>query len=570
MQPDSQQNVCFQGFTLDAARGCLTAERGEIDLRPKSFEVLRYLVEHAGRLVSKDELMQAIWPNVTVTEHSLTHCISEIRSAIGDRDQTIIKTVPRRGYLFSAPVHTPAMPVRDGSEPANPIAAVPSVSRRGLSNMRLRASMLLVVLALGVLAAAAFAWIATTKSSAPEERPSLAVLRFANQSGDPSQDYLAEGLSEDLITSLSRISNLFVIGRHSSFAYSGRGMPAAQIGRELGARYLLDGSVRRDGERIRVAVQLIDTGSRGELWAQNYDEPFTGVFTLQDDLTRKIVDTLVVRVNRTELARSLRKPPGNLAAYDYYLRGNALLKSRSGINRGEMVAQARTYFEQSLAADPNYVPSLQGLAEAYNIIWLEITEYPPIANEHRKPATLEHARTLADRAVALDPLLPEAHITRAYILNWQYEREEAQAEVRKALDLNPNITDGRIAHILMQNGHADEAIAFLERAVRHDPLPPDIYLSWLGNSYYLVGRYEEAYRALKAGSQKMPTYRAMFVWLAAAAAQAGHAEEAKTTAAMVLMQNPGFTIEAWLDLIRLQPNNAARLAEGLRKAGLPE
>jgi adenylate cyclase len=527
-----QRTYSFEGLSLDLERGCLTSAQGELALRPKSFEVLRYLVENAGRLVSKQELVSAVWPRINVNDDSLARCISEVRAAIGDRRQQVIKTVPRRGYRFVVAVRNGGAPQL--SETMKPVAPVAAADR------------------------------------SPTDRPSIAVLHFAGSKPDPAQDYLAEGLSEDLITSLSKFSDLFVIARHSAFAVKDLDGNAAHIGRELGVRYLLSGSVRRDGQRIRVTAQLIDATSGRQLWAQGYDRPFASVFELQDELTQKIVDTLLVRLKQSELARSLRKAPENLASYDYYLRGNALLKNRAGTDRGQMVAEARRLLEQAVAADPGYAPAIQGLAEAYLIIWLERTGHPPLHAELRNPATLDRARSLAERALQLDPFVAEAHATLAWTLHWQYRRQEALAEFERAHALNPNLADGRYAHALMQVGRAAEAVQFMQRVMLHDPLPPAIYLSWLGNSYYLLRRYDEAFSTLSNGAERMPGYQAMLVWLAAAAARVDRRQEAGDAASRVVRIEPDFTITKWLDFIRLVPDDAINLREGLRLAGLPE
>jgi TolB-like protein/Tfp pilus assembly protein PilF len=528
-----QRIYCFEGLTLDLHRGCLTSAEGERMLRPKSFEVLRHLVENAGRLVSKQELVSVVWPQVSVNDDSLARCVSEVRLAIGDRQQRIIKTLPRRGYRFVVPVESRSLSAPIADRP------LPGVARAEPFPPSL-------------------------------DRASIAVLHFARNSPDPAQDYLAEGLSEDLITSLSKFSDLFVIARHSAFSFKDRDCDAARIGRELGARYLLSGSVRRDGERIRVTAQLVDSVSDRELWAQTYDRPFTSVFGLQDELTQKIVATLVVHLKQTELARSLRKAPGNLAAYDYFLRGNALLKNRAGADRGRMVAEARSLLKQAVDADPYYAPAVQGLAEAYLIIWLERSGYAPLAAELRNPATLERARSLAQQALQIDPFLAEAHATLGWTLHWQYRRQEGLAEFEKARALNPNLADGRYAHALMQVGRAAEAVEFMQRALLHDPFPPAMHLSWLGNSYYLLGRYDDAFATLSIGAERMPDYPSILVWLAAAAARVGRHHVARDAAARIMRQQPDFSIASWLDFIRLEPDDAANLNEGLRCAGLPD
>jgi TolB-like protein len=328
MQPNSCDRVRFDRFVLDLAGGTLRKGAERINLRPKSFEVLCHLVRNAGRIVGKDELFEVVWPDVHVTEDSLTRCVSEVRTVLADTDQKIIETVPKRGYIFLASV----MPVGLGD--AAPRLVESTVALENVT-------------------------------------PSIAILRFETLSAEAGQEYFGDGLAEDLITSLSRFSNLCVISRNSSFAYSARHSDTNQIGRELKVRYIVEGSVRRETARFRVTARVVDAERQSVIWAQSYDQPLNNVFEVQDDLTRNIVGTLITNVSRAELARSMRQPTSSLAAYDYYLRGRSLLANRSGTDRGRMVAEARGMFEKSLMADDDYAPAVEGLAEAYNIIWLE-------------------------------------------------------------------------------------------------------------------------------------------------------------------------------------------------------
>jgi adenylate cyclase len=233
-----------------------------------------------------------------------------------------------------------------------------------------------------------------------------------------------------------------------------------------------------------------------------------------------------------------------------------------------MVAEARSMFEKSLAADADYAPAVEGLAEAYNIIWLEHSDSRATYDEHRNPTTLQRALDLADRAILLNPYSANGYITRAYILHWLYRRDDAREDVKKSLEFNQNQSDGRIGHMMMHTGRAQEALDLFPNALRYDPFPPSIYLSWQGNSFYLLSRFEESFRTLTRGSERMPTYRSMFVWLAAVAATAKHMDDARHAAAKVTTQQPSFTIRAWLDFIRLPECDGNLFAESLWRAGL--
>jgi adenylate cyclase len=302
----------FDNCDLDLARGCLRVANREVDLRPKSFDVLRYLVEHQGRLISKDEILKAVWPNLAVTDESLARCISEIRSVVGDSHQKIIKTVPRRGYLFS--VHASCEPRAEPSTQASrpePIRAV-------------------------------------------DHKPSIAVLAFTNLSGDPSQEYFSDGITEDVITELSRFSELFVIARNSSFQYKGNFPDIRQVGRELGVRYVLEGSIRRVEDRVRITAQLVDASTGVHLWAERYDRELTDVFAIQDEVARTIVAILAAHVKKAEAERTLLKPPTTWEAYDFYIRAADTFTSYWSSYKVEEVYETRRLLERSLALDPNY------------------------------------------------------------------------------------------------------------------------------------------------------------------------------------------------------------------------
>jgi adenylate cyclase len=572
----------FEGYALDVTRGLLSADDREIPLRPKSFEVLRYLVENADRLVSKDELMQVIWPSVIVTDDSLKRCVSDVRLALGDGEQRIIKTVPRRGYVFAAPVASSPIGTRaalipaaasieltDQEPPGVRELTIPDATWLTTGKQRTLAVLAGLILVL-IAVVGAWYWRQPAGLSLPD-RPSIAVLPFVNIGGDPEQDYFSDGMSEDLITSLSKFADLFVIARNSAFTYKGKQIDLSQIGRELGARYLVQGSVRRDADRLRITAQLVEGATGKQLWGERYDRELAGLFSVQDDVTQKIVVTLVAHVAKSERDRVLRKPPESLAAYDYYLRANALMKNIHREKRGETIAAARQLYQRALDADPHYAPAVQGLAHTYITAWQELTSHEPIAHEYQQKSTLDRALLLAQSAVELDGNLAESHATLGFILRWQYRLNEGIAEFERAFALNPNLADGRFGNMLNHQGRAPEAIEFMKRIMRLDPFHPAVYFQYLGNAYYLTGKYETALELMRTGASRMAGYRPVFVWLAAAAAQSGRDDEARQAAADVLRLQPDFTIAKWLQLLRLaRQEDADRLADGLRKAGLPE
>src|SRR6516162_2768909 len=547
----------FAGYTLDMTRGALCNGEHAIELRPKSFEVLRYLVENAGRLISKDEIIRAVWSNVVVSDESLTRCISDVRAALADERQRIIKTVPRRGYIFDVPVLETGMPG----------AAAAGGARK---SWRRSAAAGAFVLLLAVIAAVAWLWRQPAGLPLPD-RPSIAVLPFINMGTDPQQDYFSDGITEDIITNLSKFSDLFVIARNSTFAYKGASIEPRQIGRELGVRYLMQGSVRRQPDRLRITAQLVDATNSRQIWAEHYDRVPADVFAIQDEVTQKIIGTLVAHISKSEFDRVLRKPPQAFAAYDYYLRGIAMVEAAFRGKRGENIRAARAFFEESIASDPRYAPAVQGLARTYLLAWQEPTTFDPIAREYRQQATLDRALSLAQEAVALDGNLPEAHTALAWVLHWHYRRAESMAEYQRAFELNPNLAERSFAPALYHNGRTREAIDYMRRIMRLDPFHPTQLFVNLGAAYYLSGWYTEALGPLRTATERMPGFRPGFVWRAAAAAQLGLDQEARQAASGVLRLQPDFGISEWLRFLRLaKQEDADRLADGLRKAGLPE
>jgi adenylate cyclase len=522
----------FGDYTLDIAQGCLRTADREVDLRPKSFEVLRCLVENAGRLVTKDELIKAVWPNVIVSDESLARCISEVRQAIADSDQKIIKTVPRRGYRFSSPV---------SQHPEN--AGTASV-------------------------AATSPTTGTDTDLEPRitDRASIAVLPFSNLSGDPQQEYFSDGITEDIITELSRFSELAVIARNSTFQYKGKTIDVGDVRRQLGVRYVLEGSIRRVRDRIRINAKLIDAASSAHLWAERYDREVSDVFAVQDEVTRAIVTVLAGYLTLAEAERVLLKPPAAWEAYDYYLRGTRAYWLGFTERAVASIYEARRLLEKSLSIDPNYARAYAMLARSHVATYLE-----PRDGDYLLAAGLERAHEFAKKAVQLDGGLPEAHAQFGWVLLFQRQHEAAIVEYERAISLNPNFTDTGFGLCLMFAGEPGRATDILEANLRLDPFQNASRLGYIGHAHYMLKRYPEAIPPLRECVWRMPNFRIMKLWLAAAYAQAGQLAEARAAADDVRRIEPGFTIERWkTTAVYKNQEDAEHLFDGLRKAGLPE
>lgn len=561
--------VHFGVFTLDAARRTLTRDGRPIALRPKSFEVLCCLVTAAGKPMSRDDLARVVWRGVTVTDESLSRCVSDIRQALDDEKREIIKTLPRHGYVFDAPLNVGVAGDKELAEPQESAAPSPILRRRRLMMLAATGAILACALILGLVA-----WPRAPEPWSAQQRPSIVVLPFTYVGGDSEHDYFADGLTEDIAIRLSKFAELFVIARESAFSFKGATTNTREIGRRLGARYLLLGAVRREQGQLRVSARLVEAETGAQRWADIYDRNLTDVIALQDELARQIVTVLLSRITQTELERAQRKGPRTLGAYDLFLRGRAQLATveTSPIGEwGQRLLRARRTLEEAVRLDPAYAPALTALSDTYHRAWLVSNDEPELAGEFQSSASNDKALALVERAITADPTLPEAHSQLAWILHWRHRRDDAFAELRRAVDLNPNTADGRLALVVAHAGRAEEGIAMLSQIARLDPLPRPVYFSYLANCYYLAGRYREALETSRTAVDRLPAVYQARVWHAAAAAQVGLEDEARTAAAAAMRLRPDLTIARFLNTIQLaSAGDSERLREGLSKAGLPE
>src|SRR5262245_48423614 len=368
----------FGPYRLDLGNEQLWRDTQLVRLTPKTFQVLRALVGTPGQLVTKEELFRAVWPDTVVSDAALASCIQELRQALGDnaRSPQYIETVHRRGFRFIAtfttmPLQVPSSEARD-QEPET--RNLPLSTRDS---------------ALGPQAPQAIAL---------PDKPSIIVLPFTNMSGDPGQDYFSDGITEDLTSDLSQISSLFVIARNSAFTYKGKSVKVQDVSREMGVRYVLEGSVRKAGDQIRISAQLIDATTGGHLWAERYDRPLKDTFALQDEIVQKIVTTLKLQLTLQEQGYIVRKTTDNVEAYDAFLRGMAAIVRDT---KEAITTQARQMFEKALALDPQYAEAYALLGATYFLEWA--------MRYSVDPQTLERAFALVQQAVALDDSLPFAH-----------------------------------------------------------------------------------------------------------------------------------------------------------------
>jgi adenylate cyclase len=405
--------------------------------------------------------------------------------------------------------------------------------------------------------------IAPTADPAPAlpTKPSIAVLPFLNMSGDPEQEFFADGITEDLITDLSKASGLFVIARNSSFAYKGRSVKVQEIGRDLGVRFVLEGSVRKAGNRVRITAQLIEAGNGGHLWAERFDRDLTDIFSTQDEVVEKIVGALAVTFTRGEQQRLHRRGTASVEAYEAWLRARALL------TRGtrESVAQAKAMYRRAIEIDGNFPAPHAGLALA------GISDYSSgwAADPARE---LDEAETWARRALELNDQDPVGHMALGNVLLWRRNHERAITEFRRMIELDPNFAQGHSATgmALMYAGRSADALQPIATSMRLDPHYPPVVLHFLAQANFSLGQYEVAAQLLRDRIARNPATESSRMLLAACYGHLGRLDDARATWAEVLEINPDFSL---MQRERVMPYKDAadfrRIVDGLAKADLP-
>lgn len=510
----------FGPFRLDAAAGILYRAGEPTMLGGRAVALLSCLLGSPGAPVPKDALVEAGWGGLAVADNNLTVQIAGLRRVLAETvpGENWIETLPRRGYRYVGPAVS-----RTGGD-------APGIPHKGLAP-----------------------WL--------PDRPSVAVLPFANLSGDADQEYFADGMVDDIITGLARIKWLFVIARNSSFTYKGRAVDIKQVGRELGVRYVLEGSVRKAGGSVRVTGQVIDAATGAHVWAERYDRKSDDIFALQDEIALSVVGAIAPSLRKAEIERVRRKRPESLDAYDLVLQAQPDVDSGMPVQ----VTRALALLERAITLDPAYALAHGNAAMCHHCLFLRAG-----LREAHRAASIHHARSAIvygqDDALALT-------LAGFSIGMDAHDRPAAFAALEAALAISPSSALTYIlgSVILGWGGLAEQALEWSERGIRLSPFDSWAWAAYDAQamSHMVRGRYEESCRAAYRSVQANPSHSITYVQLAAALAKLGRLDEAKAAAARVLELQPDFRFSCQFAGVNCAPELAEALGEALSRAGLP-
>jgi TolB-like protein/Tfp pilus assembly protein PilF len=517
----------FSDHRLDTDRRELRRGSEPIAVEPQVFDLLVYLVENRDRVVSKDDLLASIWGGRIVSDSTLTSRINAARKAVGDNgsEQKLIRTIARKGFRFVGDVRRPT-----GGEPAHadPADAGPEPPRPALPL---------------------------------PDRPAIAVLPFTNMTDDPAQEYFSDGISEDIITALSKLRWFFVIARNSSFVYKGKAVHLKQIAAELGVGYVVEGSVRRAGERVRITAQLNDVATGSHIWAERYDRELADVFAVQDEITEAIVAAIEPQLYAAENFHARRKPPDSMDAWDLVMR--ALSHYWRVTRQDNVVAQA--LLEKATAIDPNYGQAFGVLATSHTFSahmgWEDMATVAPIAER------------AAAAAILADSEDPWAHCALACVYLFARRFDDSLAEFELALRLNPNfsLAQGYYGLALAYCGRWEEAVSAAQRALLLSPRDPlsAVYCGIASYAQFVGCNYDEAMRLAREGIRQRADFVGAHRVLTAAAGMAGQTDVAKAALQELRRAQPNISLP-WIASEMPIQHDAERehYLEGFRRAGL--
>ncbi len=470
---DINQALYFEDYKLDLDRYLLLRGDVELQLRRQSFEVLRYLAEHSGHLVTKDELLDAVWTGRAVTDDSVTHCLMEIRAALGDESHTKVKTLPRRGYLFDLPVSDTA-PGTQSAAPGTQSAAPGTQSAAVGSSFISGRKVVLALVATGFVLVMILSFLIWRPvPTPPASQLSIAVLPFENRSNREEDQFFTDGIHDDLLATIAKIGSMKVISRTSVMAYRDTTKKIPQIAQELGVANILEGSIQRSGNQVRVNVQLIDAATDEHLWAEIYDRELTAenLFAVQSEIARMIADALQAELSTDEQLRIDARPTDNLQAYELYLRGRYLWQRRGDEN----IRHAITLFEQATELDPQFARAWSSLAATHFTL--------PVYSDTPRSEHYPLAASAAHKALAQDDSLAEAYAVLGSLADADGKWAEAETLFLLAIANEPMDSTAHLwyGEHLFKLGRLDVGLEEALIAYQLDPLHPgtNAMLGWI-------------------------------------------------------------------------------------------
>jgi len=574
----------FEDFELDRGTYKLLRAGHPVRLQRLPLELLCLLVESRGRLVTREEIIERIWgKGVFVdSENSINTAVRKIRRALNDDagEPRFVVTVPAKGYRFVAAVSLPTGET-SGHLPQNPsngdelgTAELPadtddavarigdeksSASKKYWRNLLLSAGLVLMVAATVVAAHLGLRPPASPALPLPD-RPSIAVLPFTNMSGDPQQEYFSDGITDDLITALSRLPDLLVIARTSTFTYKGKAAKVQEVSRELGVKYILEGSIHKAGDQVRITAQLVNATTGADLWAQRYDRPMRDIFSLQDEIVQRIVTTLDLQLAVSEHGISITKRTDNLEAYDYFLRGIEF--HLFGNPTKETNEKARQMFQKAIELDPKYSDAYALLGY---VLWVAQT-----SQWSRDPHGLDQAMQFAQQSLVLDNSNAIAYSIISILYTDKRQSDLAITAAERALACDPNSAPAytSMGVALSTSGKPAEGLVAAHEAMRLDPLNRDSYSVLEGQAYTAMGRYQEAISHLKTYVARYSNLVGPRLMLIACYVELGRDEEARAEAAEIRRISPQFSLAMQKHLSLWKQPLRDRLYDDMAKAGL--
>ena len=560
-------------WRVSPAEGLISRDSELVHLEPKAMEVLVYLASRPGEVITREELERDVWHGALVGYDAVTSTVIKLRKALQDsaRQPRFIATIPKKGYQLIAPISYPEG--SEGYEPAVYVTNEPKAdAQRGRQTRSVHRSGLVIVVLAGILVLG-LVWLWPSVLSPPGPLtppdgqnsivlPSIVVLPFENLNDDPKQEYLVDGITEDIITDLSRLSKLLVIASNTSFTYKGRQVSPEEVGADLNVRYVLKGSIRQLGNVVRVNVQLVDAKTGFNAWAERYDRKIAEVFAVQDEVTQSIVNALAVKLTSQEKHRLAQRTTDNLKAYDFFQEGQRL----SRVSTKETSQQSREAYRNAIELDPGYGRAHGALAYTLGFEYLRGWADAPLGN-------LDRALELAKKAVTLDDSIPQTYWALGYVYLRRKEYDNAEKAVSQAINIAPNYADGYGLLALISNnlGQPKRAIELITEGMRLNP-----YYTWdypynLGRAYYTLGNYDAAIAELERAQERNENVVPVKLFLAASYVKADRLEDAEWVTDQLQIMSPTATLthtEKTLPIANTEDKNA--LLEDLRKAGLPE